>query len=52
MISRRREGAGDFFVAPLVAGNYGDAKDFDFGGLEEDEEGLHVAPAGAGGSPG
>jgi len=42
------EGAGDFFVAPLVAGDDGDTEDFDLGGLEEDEEGLHVAAAGAG----
>jgi hypothetical protein len=32
----------------LVAGDYGDAEDFDLGGLEEDEEGLHVAASGAG----
>jgi hypothetical protein len=42
------EGAGEFFVAPLVAGDNSDAKDFDFGGLEEDEESLHIAAAGAG----
>jgi len=42
------ESAGDFLVAPLVAGDYGDAEDFDFGGLEEDEEGLHIAAAGTG----
>jgi hypothetical protein len=42
------EGAGDFLVAPLVAGDYGDAEDFDLWRLEEDEKGLHVAAAGAG----
>jgi hypothetical protein len=42
------EGAGDFLVAPLVAGDYCDAEDFDLWRLEEDEKGLHVAAAGAG----
>jgi len=42
------EGAGDFLVAPLVAGDDGDAEDLDFGRLEEDEKGLHVAAAGPG----
>jgi hypothetical protein len=42
------EGSGDFLVAPLVAGDDGDAEDFDFGGLEEEEKGLQVTAAGPG----
>ncbi len=38
----------DFFVAPLVAGNDGDAQDFYLRGLDQGQQGLQIAAAGAG----
>jgi len=41
------ESVGDFFVAPLVARDDGNAKDVDVGGLQEEEHGLLVCGGGA-----
>jgi hypothetical protein len=38
----------DFFIAPSVTGNDGDAEDFGIGRLHEREDGLGVGAAGAG----
>ena len=42
----------DFFVAPHIAADDGDAESFDFGGLQEDEDGLLVGGGGAAARPG
>jgi hypothetical protein len=38
----------DFFVAPGVTGDYGDAEDVGIGRLHERKDGLRVGAAGAG----
>ena len=42
------QSVGNFFVAPLVAGDDGDAEDLHLGRLNESQERLHVATARAG----
>jgi len=37
----------DFLVAPLIAAHHGDAQDFHLRRLNQHEQGLHVAAAGA-----
>jgi hypothetical protein len=44
----KAESVGDFFVAPLIAAGDGDAEDLHLGRLNEGEQRLHVAAAGAG----
>jgi hypothetical protein len=38
-----------FFLDPLIAADGGDAKDIEFLGLQEDQDGLLIAGAGAAG---
>jgi hypothetical protein len=39
---------GDFLIAPLIAADDGDSEEVDLRGLEQHQQRLHVAAAGAG----
>ena len=46
MISSMRKRVSHFFVAPHIAADDGDAEGFNFGRLQEDEDGLLVSGGG------
>jgi hypothetical protein len=35
----------DLFIAPLISTDNGDAENLDFGRLEQEDDGLHIAAA-------